>query len=120
MMAILHFHEAVVHHHEWLARLVACLTGEQCDLHVHEIVHDDKCLIGQWLHGEGQTFANLPAFQDVRKLHKEVHDIAAQAWEAKLADDQDMVQHLLQQISEIKHQMFMSWNELNATIGSYE
>lgn len=119
-MAVLHFQDAVEHHHKWLDELVAFLTDQPCDLHIHEIVRDDMCKIGAWLHGDGQEFAHLNVFQTVKDLHKQIHDIATQAVNAKHADDHDLVQRLLDQIMDVKHDMFMSWHDLNMFIGSYE
>lgn len=119
-MSILHFQEAVLQHHKWLEELRSCLLGDGCDLRAEEILRDDHCVIGRWLHGDGMAFAHLSEYQIVKDLHKQVHEIAMQAWHAKTDEAHDQIEDLLMQLDKIKHAMFMSWNQLNDIIGDLE
>ena len=119
-MAILHFQEAMIHHHEWLAKVIVCLTSDSCDLTSHEIISDHNCLMGKWLHGSGQYFSHLPEFQTVLTQHRILHETAGRAWKAKKDENMEQVQALLEDLSRLKKDMFVSWNELNSAIRSFE
>ncbi|HEY9078595.1 CZB domain-containing protein [Magnetovibrio sp.] len=119
-MAILHFHEAVEQHHKWLDRLTAALQDSLDDFHEREIVHDDACVIGQWLYGDGLAFEGLAEFKKVKELHKELHAIAAKAWMRKVQGNLDDIQECLNEIKEAGHALFMSWSELNLQIGALD
>ena len=119
-MAILHFQEAMIHHHEWLAKVVTCLTSDRCDLTAHEIISDHNCLMGKWLHGNGRQFLHLPEFQTVLAQHRLVHETAGRAWKAKKDENHEEAQILLEEMTQLKNDMLMSWSALNSVIGSFE
>lgn len=120
-MGVLHFQDAVENHHKWLDDFIASLSGADEKLCREQVVRDDLCVIGQWLHGEGIKFSHLPEFQAVKDLHKTIHDIAARAWDAKKQhENQAQVDTILKELEEAKHALFMSWNDLNFVIGSLD
>jgi len=62
----------------------------------------------------------LPEFQTVKKLHKNVHHIAAQAWAEKQNGSLTDPEPFLDKIKEAGHDLFMSWNKLNSQIGALD
>ena len=119
-MAVMHFPDAVDQHRKWLEKLTASLRGERNELPEYEIICDDKCMIGQWLYGDGIVFDQLPEFQMVRKHHKDLHDIAAEAWTQKNKGSLNDPEVFLCKIKDAGHHLFMSWNELNLQIGALD
>jgi|GEM_PF-2380092 len=119
-MSVLHFPDAVDQHHKWLEKLTASLRGEGNELQEYEITCDDMCVIGQWLYGDGMAFEDLSEFQTVKKLHKHVHDIAAEAWVKKEKGQLGDAEPFLLKIKEAGHDLFMSWNDLNMQIGALD
>lgn len=119
-MSILRFQDAVEHHHKWLQDLRTCLLGEKCDVHIDDILRDNNCVIGRWLYGEGMEFTHLSQYRSVKAHHKKMHNIAQQAWQAKIDGAQGQIIDLLHQLDDAKHAMFLSWNNLNSVIGNLE
>jgi hypothetical protein len=65
-------------HMMWSADLWDRINGgEQID--PDEIGRDDRCEIGRWLHGEGQTYKWLSDFGRLKELHAQFHQRAKQA-----------------------------------------
>jgi len=119
-MTVLHFPDAVDQHHKWLEKLSAALRDEGVELVEHEVVCDDKCYIGRWIYGDGVAFEDLPEFQMVKKIHKNLHHIAGQAWIEKHNGTLSDPEPYLDKIKEAGHDLFMSWNQLNDQIGALD
>lgn len=119
-MAVLHFQQAVEEHLNWLENFKAALGGDFKALKAEEIIRDDVCTIGMWLHGEGEKFAHLKEFQRVKELHKKVHDVATRLWKARRQHEEACLDDLLNELDDVKHVMFLAWSDLNSLIGSLE
>ena len=120
-MAVLHFHKAVSEHQDWWERFEDFLHGRIDGLEFHHVAHDDACTIGSWLHGEdGAPFAHHPEFQVVKLLHKQLHELAGDLWHAKKDEAHERIEALLEEVHEIRHQMFLAWGVLNDVVGVYE
>jgi methyl-accepting chemotaxis protein len=70
--------EAVSAHVQWKARLAAYLAKPDQSLKPIEVGADNKCALGQWLHGEGKAHAGKKEFTDVVQKHSEFHKAAAE------------------------------------------
>lgn len=78
-VAGLDFQAAVSAHQKWKVRLQACIDGTSEEkLDPDEIGRDDQCVLGKWIYGQGMaTFAEQPAFSDLKGAHAEFHRTAA-------------------------------------------
>lgn len=120
-MAVLHFHQAVSEHHAWWERFEEFLQGHTDDLEREHVAHDHSCTIGRWLHGDdGAVFAHHPEFQAVKALHKRLHNVAGELWQARVDEAQERMQQLLDDAKQIRHELFMAWSALNEIVGVYE
>ncbi len=77
-IAGLNFREAVAAHMKWRSRLESFIRGEsQEDLKVESVSVDNLCVLGKWIHGEGQArFGASPEFIELREEHARFHRCA--------------------------------------------
>ena len=69
---------AVHTHITWLIDLVdSVVDGKTID--PETIRRDDRCRIGEWIHGEGRKFDGRPEFEALREAHARFHTCAASA-----------------------------------------
>jgi methyl-accepting chemotaxis protein len=72
------FDKAVDAHRAWKVTLSTALA-EHTQLDAATIRCDDRCALGQWLHGEGSArFASRPHFVRLLQQHAEFHEAAAE------------------------------------------
>ena len=65
-------------HVMWKKRLQALLDGtSEESLDAAAIGLDNRCTLGQWIYGDGQTFNQEEKFEEVRLMHAEFHKLAA-------------------------------------------
>ena len=90
-------------HRAWLAALENYLKGVR---EVPPMLDPRQCRFGQWLHAEGQArYKGQPAFQTIARLHRQMHDRAAEICErhssgkdttpASLAELRDLLEALI-------------------------
>jgi hypothetical protein len=93
----LNFAAAIRAHQAWKGRLLARVAGtseEKLDYRI--ICRDDKCILGQWIHGAGHdAFGHHAVFHDVWLAHKEFHKIAGSVVEAMDSGQTDVARRLL-------------------------
>lgn len=72
------FSDALNAHLEWKRRLVDCIENEGTDvLDVDEIGSDSRCVLGQWIEGDGRHhFGELSSFAELREHHAHFHELA--------------------------------------------
>lgn len=119
-MAILHFQNAVNAHLLWSQEFAAYLEGHHISAEFEEVHRDDLCVIGQWLHGEGEAYSHLKHFDTVKSLHRELHALAGQAVQAKATGKLKQLDGLIAQMDRVRHELFMSWHALNDLVGALE
>lgn len=71
------FEGAVAAHAQWKIKLRGYLAKPDKSLNPNDIELDNRCALGQWIHGEGGRFASDPDFQELRKEHAKFHHAAA-------------------------------------------
>ncbi len=78
-IAGLDFKKAIDAHMQWKDRLRGAIegsNGEQLD--VATVAHDDRCMLGKWIHGPGDSeHGHLAQFSQLREHHAEFHVCAA-------------------------------------------
>jgi len=74
----LDFAAAIRAHQAWKGRLQAVVNGESKEqLRSADVSPDDRCVLGQWLHGPGcQGFHGEPLLDTVRATHARFHLMA--------------------------------------------
>lgn len=70
--------EIIGAHVMWKQRLTAFLVGKSTEpLDPDTIRLDDRCALGQWIYGAGKAMSELPRYEEVRGLHAQFHQYAA-------------------------------------------
>lgn len=62
----MNFQEAITAHTQWKMKLASYIAKPDHSLNASELGMDNKCLLGQWLHGEGHKHSSLPEFSTPR------------------------------------------------------
>jgi hypothetical protein len=89
--------EIIGAHVMWKQRLASFLAGESTeDLDPETMRLDDRCGLGQWLYGEGTAMSELPRYEEVRGLHAQFHQYAADVVNLHLAGNSAEAEKLLQ------------------------
>jgi hypothetical protein len=71
------FDEAIQAHTAWKIELSTYLRNPDGTLGSAEVRALDRCVLGQWLHGEGAKHSMLLEYQNLLKQHARFHDAAA-------------------------------------------
>lgn len=76
----LDFQKWIAAHRNWRQRLVAYLDGSSSEtLDESVICHDNRCDLGEWIHGNGNKFyGDVPVFQRLIQDHAAFHRSAAE------------------------------------------
>jgi hypothetical protein len=89
--------EIIGAHVMWKQRLTAFLAGGSTEqLDPETIRLDDRCALGKWIYGEGTAMSQLPRFEEVRGLHAQFHQYAADVVNLHLAGNTAEAEQLLQ------------------------
>ncbi|RLJ68303.1 CZB domain-containing protein [Sulfurisoma sediminicola] len=74
----LNFMTAIDAHMKWKTRLENYINGTSDeDLKVEVVSCDDKCPLGQWLHGPGgESYGAIQTFDDMKAMHAHFHTCA--------------------------------------------
>jgi methyl-accepting chemotaxis protein len=71
------FNQAIEAHRNWKVRLRQAIA-EQGQLDADTICRDDRCPLGQWIHGAGgRRWGSRPTFVELVDRHAEFHRVAA-------------------------------------------
>jgi methyl-accepting chemotaxis protein len=74
----LDFDEFVYAHKQWSKRLRRVIEGRSEPQDPAVVSCDDRCSLGQWIHGDGKRFANALAYQTLRAKHAQFHQSAGE------------------------------------------
>lgn len=72
------FDEAIKAHSAWKMKLSTYLKKPDGSLKASDIQADNKCSLGQWIHGEGEKWSFLPEYSKLKTEHAKFHKAAAQ------------------------------------------
>lgn len=97
---------AIEAHLQWKDRLeqaIAKASGET--LEVGRVAADDRCILGQWLHGEAkQRFSEHAEYRDLVKAHADFHlmagDILCDAHDDRMEEAREKLRHAFRQKSD--------------------
>ncbi len=69
--------EAVQAHASWKIKLSSYLRKPDGSLKPVDARIENRCALGQWLHGEGRKFSSLPEYLALLTEHARFHNAAA-------------------------------------------
>lgn len=72
------FKGAIDAHVQWKLKLRAYSNAPDKSLDPTSVGLDNKCALGQWIHGEGKKFAALPEYIALKDEHAKFHKCAAE------------------------------------------
>ncbi len=90
----MNFDEAIMAHTAWKMKLSTYLRKPDGSLKPEEIMHDDRCPLGKWIHGEGKTHATIPEYTELKSEHAKFHVAAAEVVQ-KADAGKDVTEELL-------------------------
>ncbi|MBW8329875.1 MAG: CZB domain-containing protein [Thiobacillus sp.] len=89
--------EIIGAHVMWKQRLTAFLAGNSTEqLDPETIRLDDRCALGKWIYGAGKAMSELPRYEEVRGLHAQFHQYAADVVTLQLSGNTVEAEKLLQ------------------------
>jgi hypothetical protein len=116
--------EIIGAHVMWKQRLITFLAGDSTEkLDPETIRFDNRCALGKWIYGDGASMSHLPRYEEVRSLHAQFHQYAADVVNLHLAGNTADAEKLLHgdysRLSEtLKHRMIgLSQQVKSATDG---
>ncbi len=81
----------------WKKRLQSLLDGTSQETFDPVAVGvDNRCMLGQWIYGDGQAFSQLDKFEEARLLHAQFHQLAAEVVSLYHSGQSDAAAALLQ------------------------
>jgi hypothetical protein len=91
------FDQAVSAHSNWKRQFRLRLQNHDGGLSLADVSSDDKCDLGQWIHGEGASYSSLPEYTKLKYEHARFHTLVANV--VRKANAGDSVVDLLQPCS---------------------
>ena len=86
---------AVQSHTRWKTRLRAALDGAGEKLDASVVGRDNACDLGKWIYGEGEHYADLAAFGELKSAHAKFHRCAAEVVKKNDAGDKKSAEKML-------------------------
>ena len=72
------FDQAIAAHSSWKRKLVNYLVKHDGSIKPHDVSVDNKCPLGQWIHGEGVQYSNSPEYATLKSEHARFHKATAE------------------------------------------
>jgi hypothetical protein len=86
----MNFDEAITAHSQWKIRLQAVISGTSREtLDPAVVAVDNKCALGQWIHGEAKQYSGAPEYAKLLEEHAHFHKSAADTLRMALAGQLD-------------------------------
>ncbi|MTJ93791.1 MAG: chemotaxis protein [Desulfovibrio sp.] len=93
-------------HLAWRSRLEAVLQGHMF-LKSAEMIDHHQCAFGKWYDGEGQrNWGNNPIFQEIGKLHEQVHALAIRIAALVEQGNKREAQDIMPEFEEVRQKLF--------------
>ncbi|MTJ92322.1 MAG: chemotaxis protein [Desulfovibrio sp.] len=93
-------------HLAWRSRLEAVLQGHMF-LKSAEMIDHHQCAFGKWYDGEGQrNWGNNPIFQEIGKLHEQVHALAIRIAALVEQGNKREAQDIMPEFEEVRQTLF--------------
>lgn len=92
----MNFDEAITAHSQWKIRLQGLVAGTNRETLDPEVVGvDNRCALGQWIHGEAKQYSALPEYADLVKEHAAFHRSAAEVLKVVAAGQGEQARALI-------------------------
>jgi Chemoreceptor zinc-binding domain len=89
--------EAIQAHAAWKIKLQSYLHKPDNSVNPAEVGRDDRCPLGQWLHGEAKkTLSALPEYKTLLEEHAHFHRTVAKVVEHANAGNKAGAEHMLE------------------------
>lgn len=72
------FDEAIKAHSAWKLKLSQYLEKPDGSLKATDVQMDNKCVLGQWIYGEGAKHTSLPEYSTLKNEHASFYKAAAE------------------------------------------
>lgn len=72
------FDDAVATHSKWKRKIRRSLAKHDGGLSPSEVSLDHKCVLGEWIYGEGASYSSLPEYAKLKYEHARFHRVAAE------------------------------------------
>ncbi len=72
------FEEAIGTHSKWKRKLRQSLAKRDASLDPAQVSLDHKCVLGEWIYGDGAKFSSLPEYTRLKYEHSRFHLAAAE------------------------------------------
>jgi methyl-accepting chemotaxis protein len=95
VLSSLDFDGVIQAHMNWKHKLRSFLAGEGEAFDPDVVSRDDKCVLGCWIHGEGQRFTSDLHYSRLRGKHADFHRCAGEVIRAKQNGDETGARRLL-------------------------
>ncbi len=73
----MNFDDAIAAHSAWKARLRTYVKNPDHSLKAADIEVDSKCVLGQWIYGEGKQWSSSAGYSTLQREHAKFHVAAA-------------------------------------------
>ena len=97
------FDDAITAHSAWKQKLALYIRRRDGSIDPATVGRDDRCAMGQWIHGEGQQHVQLPEFRALQEAHSRFHRCAAEVVRRVDAGQVVSVERDLDEDSEFGH-----------------
>ncbi|MEO5367215.1 MAG: methyl-accepting chemotaxis protein [Magnetococcus sp. WYHC-3] len=100
-------------HLRWLRKLEMVLRGHQEALTLDQMVDQHQCEFGRWFDTTGTaTYGHLPLFQDLGRVHAQVHQLAREILALVEAGKREEARQRVTHLSGVKDQLFERLDQL--------
>ena len=92
----MNFDEAITAHRQWKVRLRAVIDATSKEvLDPGNIAVDNKCVLGQWIHGDARQYLQLAQYTSLVQEHANFHKCAAEVLQLAQTGQKDRAKMLL-------------------------
>ncbi|MEO5330943.1 MAG: methyl-accepting chemotaxis protein [Magnetococcus sp. YQC-5] len=99
-------------HLKWLGKLEHVIRG-RAKLRPEEVASGHQCVFGKWYDSEGtEKFGNIPLFQDLGRVHMQVHETARSIVAKISKNDKDAAIQEMDDFQKLRAQMFKLLDQL--------
>lgn len=97
--------EAIIDHQNWMIALAAYSEGSSV-LSDMQVSSPNDCTLGKWMNSEGaEKFGQHLEFAELRKLHKDLHNLGAEVVKNKHSGDMDIAKKYIKDMWPISRQI---------------
>lgn len=101
-------------HLKWRSKLEEMLFGDG-KMDVKDVPDETQCNFGQWLSEDGQRFEELPAWDELQREHKRVHDLARETVELIKQGEREEAMDRMDDFENVRKRLFTILDELYLT-----